>query len=306
MTFSPFRYFHREEWAALGSNTPLHLSEEDLSALCSRYERLSLTEVVEVHQPLSRFLNLHVKAAQNLSLVRDSFLRRPVVRSPFVIAIAGSVAVGKSTFARVLQAVLARWPDHPRVELITTDGFLYPNAVLERRGLMKRKGFPESYDLRRLIHFLAAVKAGTDEIEAPVYSHLTYDIVADAQQTIRQPDILICEGLNVLQAPGGAAVVASDFFDFSIYIDAEEEDIEQWFIERFMLLQRTAFQEPQSYFRRYRDLPQDEARQFASGIWREINLVNLRENIQPTRQRADLVLRKQSDHSLEEVWLRKM
>jgi type I pantothenate kinase len=306
MTSSPFRYFNREEWASLRSNTPLSLSDEELATLCSMYERLSLTEVAEVHLPLSRFLNLHVKATQNFSLVRDAFLGRHAIRSPFVIAISGSVAVGKSTFARVLQAILARWPDHPCVELVTTDGFLYPNAVLEQRGLMKRKGFPESYDLRRLMSFLSAVKAGEQEIEAPFYSHLTYDILADKRQIIRRPDILIFEGLNVLQAPHGAAVIASDFFDFSIYIDADETDIEQWYIERFLLLQSTAFQEPLSYFRRYRSLPQDEARQLASNIWREINLPNLRENIQPTRKRADLVLRKHSDHSVKEVWLRQM
>jgi pantothenate kinase len=193
MTSSPFRYFNREEWAALRSNTPLSLSDEELATLCSMYERLSLTEVAEVHLPLSRFLNLHVKAAQNFSLVRDAFLGRHAIRSPFVIAISGSVAVGKSTFARVIQAILARWPDHPSVELVTTDGFLYPNAVLEQRGLMKRKGFPESYDLRRFISFLSAVKASEQEIEAPVYSHLTYDILADKRQIIKQPDILIFE-----------------------------------------------------------------------------------------------------------------
>jgi type I pantothenate kinase len=306
MTSGPFRYFNREEWALLRSNTPLSLSDQDLATLHSTYERLSLAEVAEVHLPLSRLLNLHVKAAQSLSLVRDAFLGSHAIRSPFVIAISGSVAVGKSTFARVLQAILARWPDHPSVELVTTDGFLYPNAILEQRGLMKRKGFPESYDLRRLMNFLSAVKAGEHEIEAPVYSHLTYDILNDKRQTIRRPDILIFEGLNVLQAPHGATVIASDFFDFSIYIDADEADIEQWYTERFILLQSTAFQEPLSYFRRYRNLPQDEARQLASTIWREINLVNLRENIQPTRQRADLVLRKQSDHSFKQVWLRQV
>jgi type I pantothenate kinase len=306
MTFSPFIHFNREEWAALGADAPVTLSEEDLAALRSLYERLSPAEAAEVHQPLSRLLHLYVKATENFKRERDSFLSRPAMRSPFVIAIAGSVAVGKSTFARVLQATLAGWPDRPAVELVTTDGFLYPNAVLEEQGLMKRKGFPESYDLRRFIDFLAAVKAGEDGIAAPVYSHLTYDIVGDAQQAIGRPDILICEGLNVLQARHGAAVIASDFFDFSVYIDAEEEYIEQWFIERFLKLQRTAFQEPLSYFRRYKNLPEAEARQFASGIWREINLVNLRENIQPTRQRADLVLRKQPDHSLKEVWLRQM
>jgi type I pantothenate kinase len=262
--------------------------------------------VAEVYLPLSRFLNLHVKAAQSLGLLRDGFLRRPAMRSPFVIAIAGSVAAGKSTFARVLQAILARGPDHPSVELVTTDGFLYPLALLERRGLMKRKGFPESYDIRRLMNFLSAVKAGESQIAVPVYSHLIYDIVAEEQQKVRRPDILIVEGLNVLQTPQNATLVASDFFNFSVYIDAEEADLMQWYVERFLLLQRTAFQNPLSYFHRYKSLPEGEARQLASNIWQEINLVNLRENIQPTRQRADLVLRKQSDHSVKEVWLRQI
>jgi type I pantothenate kinase len=303
---NPFRRFPREEWASLRSDTPLSLSDQEIDSLRSVYERLSLVEVAEVYLPLSRFLNLHVKAAQSLGLLRDGFLRRPAMRSPFVIAIAGSVAAGKSTFARVLQAILARGPDHPSVELVTTDGFLYPLALLERRGLMKRKGFPESYDIRRLMNFLSAVKAGESQIAVPVYSHLIYDIVAEEQQKVRRPDILIVEGLNVLQTPQNATLVASDFFNFSVYIDAEEADLMQWYVERFLLLQRTAFQNPLSYFHRYKSLPEGEARQLASNIWQEINLVNLRENIQPTRQRADLVLRKQSDHSVKEVWLRQI
>jgi type I pantothenate kinase len=303
---NPFRRFHREEWASLRSDTPLSLSDHEIDSLRSVYERLSLVEVAEVYLPLSRFLNLHVKAAQSLGLLRDGFLRRPAMRSPFVIAIAGSVAAGKSTFARVLQAILARGPDHPSVELVTTDGFLYPLALLERRGLMKRKGFPESYDIRRLMNFLSAVKAGESQIAVPVYSHLIYDIVAEEQQKVRRPDILIVEGLNVLQTPQNATLVASDFFNFSVYIDAEEADLMQWYVERFLLLQRTAFQNPLSYFHRYKSLPEGEARQLASNIWQEINLVNLRENIQPTRQRADLVLRKQSDHAVKEVWLRQI
>jgi type I pantothenate kinase len=303
---NPFRRFPREEWASLRSDTPLSLSDQEIDSLRSVYERLSLVEVAEVYLPLSRFLNLHVKAAQSLGLLRDGFLHRPAMRSPFVIAIAGSVAAGKSTFARVLQAILARGPNHPSVELVTTDGFLYPLALLEQRGLMKRKGFPESYDIRRLMNFLSAVKAGESQVEVPVYSHLIYDIVAEELQTVRQPDILIVEGLNVLQTPQNATLVASDFFNFSVYIDAEEADLMQWYVERFLLLQRTAFQNPLSYFHRYRSLPEGEARQLASSIWQEINLLNLRENIQPTRQRADLVLRKQSDHSVKEVWLRQI
>ena len=301
---SPFRYFSREEWAALRANTPLSLSDHDLEALRGLHDGLSLAEVSEMYLPLSRFLSLHVKAARGLDQAQNEFLGWQAIHSPFVIAIGGSVAVGKSTFARVLQALLSRWPERPNVELVTTDGFLYSNAILEEKGLMRRKGFPESYDLRRILNFLHAVKAGEDEIEVPVYSHLSYDIIAERHQIIRRPDILVFEGLNVLQAPHGASVIASDFFDFSVYIDADEADIERWYVERFLLLQRTAFQNPRSYFYRYRELPKEVAEQTALKIWREINLPNLRENIQPTRQRADLILRKHSDHRIQSVWLR--
>ena len=301
---SPFRYFSREEWAALRANTPLSLSDTDLTTLRGLHDGLSLEEVSEMYLPLSRFLALHVKAARGLDKAQNDFLGWEAIHSPFVIAISGSVAVGKSTFARVLQALLSRWPDRPKVALVTTDGFLYPNAVLQEKGLMRRKGFPESYDLRRVLNFLHAVKAGEDEIQVPLYSHLTYDIIAGKHEVIRRPDIVIFEGLNVLQAPHGASVIASDFFDFSVYIDADEADIERWYVERFLILQRTAFQDSQSYFYRYRELPKDEAEQTALKIWREINLPNLRENIQPTRQRADLILRKHSDHLIQSVWLR--
>ncbi|WP_263365214.1 type I pantothenate kinase [Edaphobacter bradus] len=301
---SPFRYFSREEWTALRANTPMSLSDQDVAALRGLHDGLSLTEVAEMYLPLSRYLSLHVKAAHGLVEAQNEFLGWQAIHSPFVIAIGGSVAVGKSTFARVLQALLSRWPERPKVALVTTDGFLFPNAVLEEKSLMKRKGFPESYDIRNLLNFLHAVKAGDEVVEAPVYSHLTYDIVSGERQIVRRPDILIFEGLNVLQAPHGASVIASDFFDFSVYLDAEETDIERWYVERFLLLQHTAFQNPHSYFYRYRELPREEAVQTALRIWREINLPNLRENIQPTRQRADLILHKHSDHLIRGVWLR--
>jgi type I pantothenate kinase len=296
--------FGRREWAALRSNTPLPLGDADLATLRGLNEPIALDEVTDIYLPLSRLLNLHVAAARNLGRVKDAFLGRPAGSPPYIVALAGSVAVGKSTLARVLRILLARWPDHPRVELVTTDGFLHPNQVLEARGLMRRKGFPESYDLRRMVRFLAAVKAGEADVEAPVYSHLTYDIVPDERQIVRQPDVLIFEGLNVLQAEHTTPTIVSDFFDFSIYVDAEEADIEAWYVERFLILQRTAFRKPASYFHHYKDLPGPQAREVARGIWRDINLVNLRENIQPTRTRADVVLRKRADHAVGEVWLR--
>jgi type I pantothenate kinase len=310
MKLAAYDVFPRAAWAGLRASTPLTLTEADLAELRGINETVSLAEVAEVYLPLSRLLNLHVRAARNLGTVKGTFLGRPAASPPYVIAIAGSVAVGKSTFARVLQALLARWPEHPRVELVTTDGFLHPNAVLEARGLMRRKGFPESYDMPRMVRFLAALKAGAAELEAPVYSHLTYDIVRGQWQSVRQPDILIFEGLNVLQTGVAAGfghpptVIVSDFFDMSLYVDAEEAHIEAWFIERRLLLQRTAFQRPTSYFHHHKDLPPEEAREVARGIWREINGVNLRENIQPTRERAHVVLRKAADHSVEQVWLR--
>lgn len=296
--------FGRSEWATLRSNTPLTLSEPDIKALRGLNEPTALSEVVDIHLPLSRLLNLHVAAARTLGRVKDAFLGRPAGSPPYIVAVAGSVAVGKSTFARLLRLILSRWPDHPRVELITTDGFLYPNRVLEARGLMRRKGFPESYDLRRMIQFLSRVKAGEPEVPAPVYSHFAYDVLPGEEQVMRQPDVLIFEGLNVLQAADSAPVVASDFFDFSVYVDAAEADIEAWYVERFLLLQQTAFRRPTSYFHHYADLSPEAARGVAREIWRDINLANLRQNILPTRQRARLVLRKRADHSVGEVWLR--
>lgn len=297
--------FARTEWADLRATTPLTLSEDDLAALRGLNDPLDLPEIADVLLPLTRLLNLHVAGARTLAHVKDAFLGRPAGDPPYVIAIAGSVAVGKSTFARALRLLLSRWPDHPKVELITTDGFLYPTKVLVEHNLMRRKGFPESYDLPRMIEFLAAVKAGEDEVAAPVYSHMSYDIVPDAVQMVRRPDVLIFEGLNVLQPNPAAATVASDFFDFSIYLDAEEADVQAWYVERFLKLQRTAFQDPKSYFHHYKDLGPGAATHVGLGIWRDINLVNLRENIFPTRTRADVVLRKGGDHTIQEIWLKR-
>lgn len=309
--YSAYEAFSRADWAQLRANTPLTLSENDLQSLKGVNEQMSLTDVVEIYLPLSRLLNLHFSSARTLAGVKDEFLGRMVGSRPYVVAIAGSVAVGKSTFARVLRALMARWPDHPRVALVTTDGFLYPNHILEHRGLMRRKGFPESYDRKRMIQFLAALKAGEPTVDAPVYSHLVYDIVEGEVARIESPDVLIFEGLNVLQTggaePGRVAapsVVVSDFFDFSIFVDADEADAEAWYLNRFLSLQQTAFRNPSSYFHRYKDLSTSEAIKTARKIWREINLVNLKENILPTRERANLVLRKRPDHSVDQVRLR--
>jgi type I pantothenate kinase len=309
--FSPYFTFTREEWARLRAATPLTLTDEDLVQLRGVNEYVSLDEVRDVYLPLSRLLNLYVGAAQGLHVVADLFLGKPATPVPYVIGIGGSVAVGKSTFARILRALLGRWPNHPQVDLVTTDGFLYPNRVLEERGLMNRKGFPESFDLRRLLRFLSDVKSGAEEVRAPVYSHLQYDIVPGDELVVRRPDIVLVEGLNVLQTPDGARrktlrTFVSDFFDFSIYVDAREEDVEEWYVERFLTLRETAFRDPKSYFRRFAELSSREAVTTAHGIWREINGLNLKENIKPTRDRARLVLRKQRDHKVVEVRLRKI
>jgi type I pantothenate kinase len=309
----PDRYldFSRDAWAALRAATPLTLQQDDLERLRGINERIDLDEVAAVYLPLTRLLNLYVAATQNLHKASAAFLGTLAPKVPYVIGVAGSVAVGKSTFARILQALLSRWPDHPKVELVTTDGFLYPNQVLERRGLMNRKGFPESYDTRRLLQFLREVKSGTLEVSAPVYSHVVYDIIDGDEVTVRQPDILILEGLNVLQvgAPAGSPEVTefvSDYFDFSIFVDAEEADIEEFYIERFLTLRDTVFQNPDSFFRHYADLTRDEAVETARFIWREINGKNLRENIEPTKYRAGLLLRKARDHRVTSVALRRL
>ena len=303
-----YRQFRRQQWAALRAATPLTLDERELDDIRGINERLDLAEVVDVYLPLSRLLNLHVAATQQIAEVTDTFLGAPRAPVPYVIGIAGSVAVGKSTTARVLQALLSRWHSHPRVDLVPTDGFLLPNAELTARGILNRKGFPESYDQRGLVQFLAAVKSGDEEARAPVYSHAVYDVCPNEHVVVRRPDVLIVEGLNVLQTPPATsqrAEFVSDFFDFSIYVDAEEEDIEAWYVARFLALRDTVFSDPGSYFHRYSALSEEALVAEARRVWRTINRPNLHENIAPTRERADLVLRKSADHGVSDVWLRR-
>ena len=309
--FSWYARFSRGEWRELRDSTPLTLQEEDLNSLRGLNESLSLDEVTDVYLPLSRLLNLRVTAARRLRGATSAFLGKEPSRAPYVIGIAGSVAVGKSTTARILRTLLSRWPDHPKVDLVTTDGFLFPNRELESRDLMRRKGFPQSYNLRRLLRFLADVRAGHPEVHAPVYSHLIYDVVPDETQVVRGPDVLIVEGLNVLQTGAGRRdrpppVFVSDFFDFSVYVDAEEDDVERWFVERFLKLRETVFKDKSSYFHRYAGLSVEEATKVAVGIWRDINGVNLRENVAPTKERAHLILEKSGDHSIREIKLRNL
>jgi type I pantothenate kinase len=311
LPFSPYRLFTREQWSKLRADTPMTLEPEELEVLSGILEDLSVDEVETIYLPLSRLLNLYVAAAQKLHAVSSTFLGRTDHKVPFIIGVAGSVAVGKSTTARVLKALLARWPDHPRVDLLTTDGFLHPNRELEARNLANRKGFPESFDTARLLAFLADVKSGNERIEAPVYSHFHYDIIPGQKLIIERPDILIVEGLNVLQPAtfdrsGEFGPFVSDFIDFSIFIDADPEIIETWYVERFMRLRSTAFRDPASFFHRYVTLTHDNAVGRALELWRTINLKNLTENILPTRPRARLILRKGMDHSVSTVALRKL
>jgi type I pantothenate kinase len=309
---SPYVELDRDTWGSLAREETTHLSAEEVERLRGFGEALDLDEVRQVYLPLSRLLSLRVRAAQRLHRKQEEFLQRPQPpRTPFVMGLAGSVAVGKSTTARLLQQMLAHWPAHPHVELVTTDGFLYPNAELERRGIMHRKGFPESYDRRALLRFVTAIKSGRDEVTAPIYSHLVYDVVPDERVMVKRPDIVIIEGLNVLQPArvredGRTGLTLSDFFDFSVYVDAATSDIRQWYVERFQRLRETAFRDPASYFTRYAALSPGQAVAQAEDIWDTINGPNLAQNILPTRGRADLVLRKDRDHSVRYVRLRKI
>ncbi|TMV13989.1 type I pantothenate kinase [Rhizobium sp. Td3] len=310
--YSPYHFFSSEEWAKFRADTPLTLSGDEVKRLRSLDDPIDLDEVRRIYLSLSRLLSSHVEASQLLFEQRNRFLNMADVnKTPFVIGIAGSVAVGKSTTARILKELLARWPSSPKVDLITTDGFLYPNEVLRRDNLMERKGFPESYDIGALLRFLSAIKAGQPNVKAPRYSHLTYDVLPNEYTIVDQPDILIFEGINVLQSrdlPAGGRIVpiVSDFFDFSIYIDADEGLIHNWYVNRFMNLRKTAFRDPNSFFNRYASISEDAALSIAEGLWQNINLKNLRQNILPTRPRADLILSKGKNHLIETVALRKL
>ncbi|HXH39074.1 MAG TPA: type I pantothenate kinase [Thermoanaerobaculia bacterium] len=303
---SPYLTFDRAAWASLRGGTPMTLTPDDVAALSGINEALSMTEVEEVYLPLSRLVNLHVAAVGQLHRVSSQFLNTSAPKVPYVIAIGGSVSVGKSTTARVLRTLLERGPEHPRVELVTTDGFLFPNTVLEERGLMQRKGFPESYDRARLIQFLSDLKSGLSSLTVPIYSHYVYDIVDDEHQIVDRPDIVILEGLNVLQGGSVQMVFVSDFVDFSIYVDASEADLTTWFLDRFRKLREAAFHDPASFFHRFAMLPEEEAMAIAESVWERINLANLRENILPTRERARLILGKGASHVVERVMLRRL
>ena len=303
---SPFVEISRADWAALGRSTELPLTEQEISQIRGLGDFLDLKEVTDVYLPLSRLLNLYVTESQSLHSVTSQFMGERAKRTPFIIGVAGSVAVGKSTVARLLREMLSRWPSTPRVELVTTDGFLHPNAELERRNLMHRKGFPESYDRLALLKFVADIKSGVERVSAPVYSHLSYDIVPGAEVIIESPDVVIVEGLNVLQPPViGQEVALSDYFDFKIYVDADVANVTAWFLGRFEKLREGAFTNPKSYFHKYAEMPFEDALERATEIWNTINLPNLIENIQPTRSRATLVLQKGSEHAVHSVLLRK-
>jgi type I pantothenate kinase len=308
---SPYLSFSRAEWAALRNDTPMTLTPDEVTRVRSLADRLDMKEVEEIYLPLSRLLSLYVAATQRLFIVQQHFLGTAEAKVPYIIGVAGSVAVGKSTTARLLQALLARWPNTPKVDLVTTDGFLLPNAVLEREGLMAKKGFPESYDLPTLLRFLADVKAGRRPVRAPVYSHIVYDVLPNQWIEVDRPDILIFEGVNVLHVgrpprDGTEIPFVSDFFDFSVYIDADEEILRKWYVDRFLKLRETAFRDPISYFHRYASLDDKQAIETANSIWNGINLVNLSEHILPTRQRAHLILKKDQNHQVQEVALRKL
>lgn len=303
--------FTRQEWLNFRNDTPLTLTEADLDALHGQMETVSLNEVAEIYLPLSRLLNLYVTAMQSLHAVSQQFLGKPEPKVPYIIGIAGSVAVGKSTSSRILEALLSRWPNHPRVMVVTTDGFLYRNAVLEAQGIMNRKGFPESYDVNALLQFLVDVKSGKSVVKAPVYSHQSYDMVPNEFIEVNKPDILILEGLNILQTgipkPGQQTpIFISDFFDFSIFVDADVDVIRQWYIERVIKFSQTAFQDPNSYFHYLAKMNSEEVIKFSERVWTEINEVNLFQNILPCRDRAQLILKKGVGHAVEEVKLRKL
>jgi type I pantothenate kinase len=306
-----YEKFSREQWAKLRANMPLEISHEDLDELRGLNDPVSIDEVESIYLPLARLLNIHISTAHGLGRVKDAFLGRPSGRPSYIIAVTGSVAVGKSTFSRVLGQVLTRWADHPSVELVTTDGFLLSNAVLQERGLVDRKGFPESYDLRKMLEFMIALRQGAKTLKVPVYSHDSYDIVPNEFIEIRRPEILILEGLNLLQLnllgeSRTPKIFASDLIDFSIYVDAEEAHIRRWYVERFMLLKQTAFRNPRSFFHRYSELGEEEAKALALEIWEKINLANLITNVAPTRERAQVVMQKGRDHRVREVWLRRV
>ena len=304
----PYVDLDRDAWRNLSASTPLPLTDEDLTRLRGLGDPIDMVEANDIYRPISRLLNLYLHATKERRTVSHTFLRQQVTTTPFIIGVAGSVAVGKSTFSRVLKEMMARWPDTPKVDLVTTDGFLYPNDVLAERGLMNRKGFPESFDRRALLQFVSDVKTGVPEVKAPVYDHLSYNILPDAHQVVRSPDVLIIEGLNVLQPAGmgrtQSSLAVSDFFDFSIYVDAEVSSIRNWYVNRFLSLRDTAFTKPESFFNKYASLSDAEARTLAREIWESINEPNLLENIEPTRSRANLILSKGADHLVERVRLR--